>query len=522
MTERTVARQSRLEDDAISITSTQASEHPEDFEFTVDRILAERTADRKKYLIRWLNYPVERSTWEPRKNILDPAIVDLWKKRKMRETSGIDPPFNLAGFNDQLNKLAEEKAQRHRQRKAKRRRLGLPVSPSNSDQSDDNDSSVDAMKVTGDEVQSVDGSPSGIDANLRVRRDKERQEDSTAGASVELARPVLGKFQEKANHVRPAFQSSPYVPLASTPLEEQEQRVESPSADNPFGEQRLPPRMVLEPAPKQNVLVRDLLELGVSASTRGNPSARDASADRIEGATRAGSSLASKNVFTTGDLLDVSANPTQSQKAELQGRDIANAAPDLEALEALPGGLVDPSKPFTSQPIRATDFRRASSNKLPQEESDIGGLFVDPDERLETKRAQEMSSTTVTNQGPPTQAPMQQHPNPSRTVCFYWNRGQQDPSKGSCSKGFLCGFIHEYEAVPVAPSPAGDVEKTDRRASLDKTSLQDDLPRNDTSLALSSRRLWENGERATCYSWDRGFHTHMSLDSKLLARQRVM
>ena len=240
MTERTVARQSRLEDDAISITSTQASEHPEDFEFTVDRILAERLTDRKKYLIRWLNYPVERSTWEPRKNILDPAIVDVWKKRKMRETSGIDPPFDLAGFNDQLNKLAEEKAQRHRQRKAKRRRLGLPVSPSDSDQSDDSNSSVDAMGVndepeddtglrtsrkkknitptkmskkpfkvfvTGDEVQSVDGSPSDIDANSRVRRKKERQ-DSAAGASVELARPVLGKLQEVPTF---PFQSSSWI-----------------------------------------------------------------------------------------------------------------------------------------------------------------------------------------------------------------------------------------------------------------------------------------------------------------------
>jgi chromo domain-containing protein 1 len=232
MTERTVARQSRLEDDAISITSTQPSEHPEDFEFKVDRILAERLTDRKKYLIRWLNYPVERSTWEPRKNILDPAIVDLWKKRKMRETSGIDPPFDLAGFNDQLNKLAEEKAQRHRQRKAKRRRLGLPVSPSDSDRSDDNDSSVDAMGVndkpeddTGSRTSrekknatptkmskkpfevlvTGGGSSSDIDANARVRRQKQERQDSAAGASVALARPVLGNLQEVPTVPSPVF-----------------------------------------------------------------------------------------------------------------------------------------------------------------------------------------------------------------------------------------------------------------------------------------------------------------------------
>ena len=220
MTERTVAKQSRVEDDAISITSTQATEYPEDFEFEVDRILAERMMDgKKRYLISWLNYPDERSTWEPRANIRDPAIVDLWKERKMRETRGIDPPFDLAIFNARVSKLAEEKAHRRRMRKAKRRRLGIPVSPSDSEnqQSDDSDSSVEAMEE-GDEPEDDSGfrrgtkkkssappnkpkkpfkvlvtgdSSSDVDANMDTRRKKKSNRGTRA--SPEPASPVPTK-----------------------------------------------------------------------------------------------------------------------------------------------------------------------------------------------------------------------------------------------------------------------------------------------------------------------------------------
>jgi chromo domain-containing protein 1 len=237
MTERTVAKQSRMEDDAISITSTQETEYPEDFGFEVDRILAERMMDgKKRYLISWLNYPEERSTWEPRANIQDPAIVDLWKERKMRETSGIDPPFDLANFNARASKLAEEKAHRRRMRKAKRRRSGIPVSPSGSEnqQSDDSDSSVEAMEeddepedhsglrrgrkkksrappnkakkpfkvlVTGGNVQQLDNSSSGVDANTNIRWKK--KSNSRTRASPEPARPVPTKpLEVLASHLQ--------------------------------------------------------------------------------------------------------------------------------------------------------------------------------------------------------------------------------------------------------------------------------------------------------------------------------
>jgi chromo domain-containing protein 1 len=149
MTERTIVKQSRLDDDAISLTSTVSEKYDSDDEFKVDRILAEKTqGGRKIYLISWEGYPMEKSTWEPQKNIQDDEILSIWKERKLRESKGLDPPFNMAEFNALLARLAAEKAQRHRRRKAKRKQLGMGVSASQSENehADDSDSSIEAIE----------------------------------------------------------------------------------------------------------------------------------------------------------------------------------------------------------------------------------------------------------------------------------------------------------------------------------------------------------------------------------------
>lgn len=120
MTERTVAKIS-LEDDAISLTSTQASENGGIF--TVDRILVERENHYKRYLIKWEDYPLEESTWEPRRSIKDPSILVSWEKRKEDEKCGRARPFNLVAFNKKVAKHEAKTNERHRLRRAKRNRL---------------------------------------------------------------------------------------------------------------------------------------------------------------------------------------------------------------------------------------------------------------------------------------------------------------------------------------------------------------------------------------------------------------
>ena len=133
MTERTLLKQTRaeFENDAISITSSQSEQYSSDQEFLVERILAEKKrADGKIYfLVFWANYPEEKSTWEPKKNIQDPEMLQVWKERKDQESRGLKPTFNIARFDARLQELAEAKADRRRRRKIKRKRLGIPVSP---------------------------------------------------------------------------------------------------------------------------------------------------------------------------------------------------------------------------------------------------------------------------------------------------------------------------------------------------------------------------------------------------------
>lgn len=181
MTERTVARQS-LEDDAISLTSTQASEH--EGTFKVVGILFERKRHPKPYLIKWRGYPQWKSTWEPKKNILDPSILASWKKRKEQERRGEKKPFDLDAFNEEVAKHTAEDDERRRRRRAKKNRLAVLVSNPDTELSEDNETGKDAAAInTGLESHKVlrirkrrlDEDSSRIKANTGCRREKERK-----------------------------------------------------------------------------------------------------------------------------------------------------------------------------------------------------------------------------------------------------------------------------------------------------------------------------------------------------------
>jgi hypothetical protein len=132
MTERTVTKQSlrASDDDSISITSTQESEADEDRSYVVDRILAEQDdgEGNKYYLIRWEGYGLLASTWEPAENIEGQATLDDWTGEKTRVDRGLSKEFDVAAFEEELERLRLAKAERRERRKAKRERLGLAAS----------------------------------------------------------------------------------------------------------------------------------------------------------------------------------------------------------------------------------------------------------------------------------------------------------------------------------------------------------------------------------------------------------
>jgi chromo domain-containing protein 1 len=133
MPERVLLNQTQeeYEEDKISVTSSQSEAYDPDEEFLVERILAEKKKDdgKMQYLISWANYPEDKSTWEPKKNIQDPEILSAWKDRKEQEAKGLESPFDFARFDYRMKQLLQEKEQRCRHRKAKRKQLGIPVSP---------------------------------------------------------------------------------------------------------------------------------------------------------------------------------------------------------------------------------------------------------------------------------------------------------------------------------------------------------------------------------------------------------
>lgn len=118
-----------VENDAISLTSTHSEGYSSDQEFLVERVLAEKKDKKNKplYLISWSGYPEEKCTWEPKKNIQDPGILEDWQKRKGQEALGAKPAFDLANFDARIAEIERARGERHQRRNAKRRRLGIPV-----------------------------------------------------------------------------------------------------------------------------------------------------------------------------------------------------------------------------------------------------------------------------------------------------------------------------------------------------------------------------------------------------------
>lgn len=120
-----------VDDDDISLTSTIPEEHDPDEEFEVEEILAEDKSPNGKmyYLIKWAGFPLHESTWEPEDNIKGNELLPMWEEEKARQRAGLSKPFELSDFHEAQARVKREHQERHRRRNAKRKRLGLPLTP---------------------------------------------------------------------------------------------------------------------------------------------------------------------------------------------------------------------------------------------------------------------------------------------------------------------------------------------------------------------------------------------------------
>ncbi|KAE9362742.1 hypothetical protein N431DRAFT_391230, partial [Stipitochalara longipes BDJ] len=521
MTERTAIRQSMVDDDAISLTSTAVSEYDSDAEFSVDRILAERTeSGKKRYLIFWEGYPLEKATWEPHKNIND-EILEAWKERKSQESKGLEAPFNVAEFDALLARLATEKADRRRRRKAKRRRLGRTVSPSASE-ADDSDSSIEAIEEN--EVEDVkpgskrkSKSPPKKPAKA-PKSSTGRRESTSSLASIDAPRkapvkkasgmskqssdrshPPSRQASEASRHSRTLSHSSSDTPLSkrrslrrnsivrpSSSSSEGPLAPPKPTAAAPKPPATAPKSSATEsnhpastskppaPAPKPTTTAptaSNVWKLTAARKTTSNsepstlsdelPPTRGAYSSRGRVATRGGGNVAHKNVFQPreppkkrGTLLKNAMDPAKApkkfsnmrlhRKAELQSRDLAEGAPDINAL----GGLFDPSRPDSMVPIRPENLRKTSSNMV-SSEKEPNPLFVNS--RESSPGASDLRRMANNQPQPPEQVSSALR---GLSICYYWDKQQKGTDQPPCKMGTACRFLHRYApGVPIAPPP---------------------------------------------------------------------
>ena len=138
-------------DDSISITSTVLSEKKD--EYPVEAILAEeKFKGITKYLVKWEGYPENQCTWETRSMFQDgeDSTFHEWETQKMRVSRGVAKPFDVPAFRKRVDAWLEGVHQRRLRRRAKRKRMGLPVSPINIESDED---SSDSQAVEEEEVE---------------------------------------------------------------------------------------------------------------------------------------------------------------------------------------------------------------------------------------------------------------------------------------------------------------------------------------------------------------------------------
>ncbi|PBP23767.1 chromo domain-containing protein [Diplocarpon rosae] len=560
------ASQCRDEDD-ISVTSTVSDQYSADDEFEVDRILAEKggTQSGKFYLISWLDYPIEKATWEPA-NHVGPECLDAWKIRMQREKDGREQPFDIEGWEVRVKKAENEKADRKRRREAKRKRLRkanlqafaekVASKPSDGDASCSEATeeylveydrgmkikgparrkktavkkSPSRLAIKGTTFEELGNEPSKADSRIEEMQIRRSNRGSSRAREVSSKHNVsdsdedlpLSQIARTQPKTRVLSDSDEDLPLAQ--VARAQPKTQPVSSTSGSSAQRL-----ITAAPTKDPTTA-LSSSAVRPPASSRPSSIGASREtpRPRGglnnragklATRGGPSMA-RNVFETGEpakrrgnLLKNATKPSidpkvfgiisHRRKAELQGRDMAERAPDLGVL----GGLIDPSKPASIQPVKPSDLRKLSSSTSNQAGLDRApgrsDLFLSRNETPNPEIPENYLSV-------PARQTLHQPTRSRRPVCFFWDR-QQRHIGGPCQNGESCHFEHTYHyglTVAAAPdlwvSPAAEPSLPTSKISKIPTNDVANFPTGQDPVSTSSVGQEERKPRPLiCFFWDR-------------------
>ncbi len=195
--------ESESDDDDVSITSTVMSEVRE--EYPLEKILAERTTgNAPEWLVKWEGYPDERSTWETKASFTSEEPLFDWQAQKMRIGRGYEKPYDVAAIEARVGAIEEAQVIRRARRRAKRIRLGMTVSPNESEPE-----SLDEAEESDDEVplenspRSRRGSRRGVLRNGYPSLDGfivEEEEDIRKGTNSENLRKNKGAKKRMSDY----------------------------------------------------------------------------------------------------------------------------------------------------------------------------------------------------------------------------------------------------------------------------------------------------------------------------------
>lgn len=172
------------DEDSISLTSTISSVKEKNNEYVIDEIIAERDNDgTMEYLARWEGYPDERCTWEIKAHFTDVTLLE-WETQKMRVARGYAEPYDVEALLDRVEAWISATRQRKSRRRAKRLRLGYPVS-------DEDDSYEEVEEVSSDEEDEEESPVGEISAgSTGATLPDGRRESSSKENKLSSSRPV--------------------------------------------------------------------------------------------------------------------------------------------------------------------------------------------------------------------------------------------------------------------------------------------------------------------------------------------
>ncbi|EEH43475.2 uncharacterized protein PADG_08400 [Paracoccidioides brasiliensis Pb18] len=258
------------DDDDISLISTGASE-PQD-EYEVETILAQKDfSTGKAYLVKWADYPLERATWEPEDSFCDPRTLTEWRQKIC---CGEHESFDVDALARRIKEIEEAKIDRHRRRRAKRIRLGIPVSPSTVSSGPDSDHSGSDLDgfIVGDNVD-VDEEDED-DGWKALRKKRNRVSSNTKHTGSEAVPPSRSRNSPAKPCAKdqtseslpppstkaPSKKSNSDVRPATRPAAANHSSLESPAVKKPK------PSNTLQKASSQSK-TREILKLQTSEST---------------------------------------------------------------------------------------------------------------------------------------------------------------------------------------------------------------------------------------------------------------